>query len=70
MGQYLEIAQRFEHNARAQDREDLRHNIIIRLFEVARAKEAKGEAFTELAKLRTASYMAPAYWRDEKHNGS
>jgi len=47
----------------------LRHNIIVRLFEVARAKEAKGEALTEGGKLRTASYMVLAYWRDAKRNG-
>lgn len=68
-GEYWEIAKRFEHKARAQDRDDLRHNIIIRLVEVAKAREASGEDFSYLAKLRTASYTCLAYWRDEKRNG-
>ncbi|TET39609.1 MAG: hypothetical protein E3J65_03645 [Dehalococcoidia bacterium] len=68
-GEFWEIAKRFKHKAPWQDREDLRHNIIIRLVEVATVKQASGEAFTELGKLRTASFTVLAYWRDTKRNG-
>jgi len=68
-GEYWQIARRFERKAPFQDREDLRHSIILRLSDVARAKQAKEEAFTEAGKLRTASYTVLAYWRDAKRNG-
>ena len=68
-GEFWDIAKRFEHKAPWQDREDLRHNIIIRLVEVAGVKQASGEAFTEAGKLRTASFTVLAYWRDAKRNG-
>jgi len=68
-GEYWEIARRFERKAPFQDREDLRHSIILRLFDVARAKQAKGEAFTEAGKLRTASLVVMEYWHTEKRNG-
>jgi len=68
-GEYWGIAKHFEHKAPWQDREDLRHNIIIRLVEVATVKQASGEAFSELGKLRTASFTVLAYWRDAKRNG-
>ena len=68
-GEYWQIARRFEHKAPGQDREDLRHNIIVRLFEVARAKEAKGKVFTEAGKLRTASLVVMDWW-DRLNKGS
>jgi DNA-directed RNA polymerase specialized sigma24 family protein len=61
---YMEIARRFEHKAQYQDREDLRHSIIVRLAEVA---ERNGDKpFTEWAMLRVASYVVMEYWRAEK----
>jgi hypothetical protein len=61
---YMEIARRFEHKAQYQDRQDLRHSIIVRLAEVA---ERNGDKpFTEWAMLRVASYVVMEYWRQER----
>jgi DNA-directed RNA polymerase specialized sigma24 family protein len=61
---YMEIARRFEHKAQYQDREDLRHTIIVRLAEVA---ERNGDKpFTEWAMLRVASYVVMEYWRQKR----
>jgi len=64
---YIAIAERFQHKARAQDREDLRHSIILRLAEVAQRNGHK--PFTEWAMLRVASYVVMEYWHAEKRNG-
>ena len=64
---YSEIADRFQHKARFEDREDLRHNIIVRLAEVAQRNGHK--PFTEWAMLRVASYVVMEYWHTEKRNG-
>ena len=59
---YIEIADKFQHKAKAADREDLRQDIILRLAEVA---SNNGHApFTEGAMVRVASYTVMAYWRD------
>ena len=58
---YIEIARRFEHKARYQDREDLRHSIII---EIAEAKSRNGDkTFTEATMCRIASYVVADYYR-------
>jgi DNA-directed RNA polymerase specialized sigma24 family protein len=61
---YMEIANRFQHKARYQDREDLRQDIIVRLAEVASNNGHK--PFTEASMLRVASYVTTEYWRQEK----
>jgi len=66
-GKYSEIADRFQHKARFQDREDLRHNIIVRLAEVAQRNGHK--PLTEGAMVRVASYVVLEYWHTEKRNG-
>jgi hypothetical protein len=59
---YIEIADKFQHKAKASDRSDLRQEIILRLAEVA---SNNGHApFTEGAMVRVASYTVMAYWRD------
>ena len=58
---YIEIASRFQHKAKAEDREDLRQDIIVRLAEVA---SRNGNHLTEPAMLRVASYVVQTYWRD------
>ena len=57
---YSAIADRFQHKARFQDREDLRQAIILRLAEVAQRNGHK--PFTEWAMLRVASYVVLEYW--------
>ena len=65
--QYSEIAERFQHKAKYVDREDLRHNIIVRLAEVASNNGHK--PFTTGAMIRVASYVVMEYWHSEKRNG-
>ena len=59
---YIEIADRFQHKAKHEDREDLRQDIILRLAEVARNNGH--EPFNEGAMVRVASYTVMSYWRD------
>jgi hypothetical protein len=59
---YIEIADKFQHKAKAADREDLRQDIILRLGEVASNNGHK--PLTEGAMVRVASYTVMAYWRD------
>ena len=64
---YSEVADRFQYKAKFQDREDLRHNIILRLAQVTRRNGHK--PFTEGAMVRVASYVVMEYWHTEKRNG-
>jgi len=64
---YSEVADRFQHKAIFQDREDLKHNIILRLAELAQRNGNK--PFTEGAMVRVASYVIMEYWHTEKRNG-
>jgi hypothetical protein len=58
---YYQVASRFTHKAQAQDREDLLHDIMIALADVARNNGHK--PFTELAMCRVASVTVAHYWR-------
>jgi len=64
---YIIIADRFQHKARFQDREDLKHNIIVRLAEVAQRNGHK--PLTEPTMVRVASFVVLEYWHTEKRNG-
>ena len=64
---YSTVADRFQHKARFQDREDLKHNIILRVAEVAQRNGNK--PFTEGAMVRVASFVVLEYWHTEKRNG-
>jgi hypothetical protein len=64
---YSEVAERFQYKARFEDRGDLRHNIILRLAEVASNNGHK--PFTIGAMIRVASYVVMEYWHAEKRNG-
>jgi len=59
---YMEIADKFQHKAKYEDRGDLRQDIILRLAEVASNNGHK--PFTGGAMVRVASYTVMAYWRD------
>jgi len=63
-GKYIEIASRFQHKAKAGDRDDLRQDIIVRLAQVASNNGHK--PFTEPAMLRVASYVVMEYWHKLK----
>ena len=64
---YSEVAAKFQHKAKYEDRDDLKHNIIVRLAEVARNNDHK--PFNEGAMVRVASYVVMEYWHAEKRNG-
>jgi hypothetical protein len=53
----------FSHKARAQDREDLLHNIMVTLADVARNNGHK--PITEVAMYRVASVTVADYWRSQ-----
>jgi len=61
---YIKIADKFQHKARFEDREDLRQDIIIRLAEVATNNGHK--QLTEGAMYRVASYAIMEYWHNLK----
>jgi hypothetical protein len=58
---YYKVACRFAYQVKAQDREDLLHDIIITLADVERNNGHK--PFTEAAMYRIASYTKADYWR-------
>jgi len=62
-GKYIAVADRFQHKAKWQDREDLRQDIILRLAQVARNNGHK--PFTDRAMIRVASYVVADYWRTQ-----
>jgi hypothetical protein len=68
---YIAVADRFQHKARSQEREDLRHSIILRLAQVANNNghkpfdKAQGKPFTEATMCRIASYVVADYWRTQ-----
>ena len=62
--QYIEIADKFQHKARHEDREDLRQDIILRLAELASNNGHK--SLTKPAMLRIASYVVMEYWHKLK----
>ena len=62
-----EIASKFSHKAQAQDREDLLHDIIVTLVDVARNNGHK--PFTQAQMYRIASRTQADYWRRQyKHS--
>jgi len=62
--QYIETADKFQHKARYEDREDLRQDIILRLAELASNNGHK--PLIEPAMLRVASYVVMEYWHKLK----
>jgi hypothetical protein len=58
---YIAVADRFQHKARHEDRQDLKHTIILRLAQVASNNGDK--SFTEATMCRIASYIVADYWR-------
>jgi hypothetical protein len=60
---YIAVADRFQHKARTQDREDLKHTIILRLAQVASNNGHK--PFTEAVMYRIASRTVADYWRSQ-----
>ena len=67
---YITVADRYQHKARAQDREDLNHNIIVSLADSQiRLDNNGGGQLSDMAMLRIASCRVADYWRSEYRNG-
>jgi len=66
-GKYISVADRFQHKARAQDREDLNHTIILSLADAQTRLDNNGGGYlSDIAMLRIASYECQKYWRHLK----
>ncbi|MBM3120185.1 MAG: hypothetical protein FJ006_11695 [Chloroflexi bacterium] len=64
--QYIEIADKFQHKARYDDREDLKQEIIVRLAEADRANGHKPDNLSwayRIASLTVAQYWHNYYYR-------
>ena len=59
---WYETAHRLEHKVPAQDRGDIKHNIILELA-LARARDGD-KPFSEAMMCRIASFMVADYWRN------
>ena len=65
--QWLEVAKRFEHKARAQDRLDLRHTIIVAFADQQARNERLGKPdLSFYGMLRIASHCVADYWRQQR----
>jgi len=63
---YITVANRYQHKARAEDREDLNHNIIVALADAQRAKDNNGGGqLSDIAMMRIASVEVTHYWRGQ-----
>ena len=63
---YIAVADRFQHKARAQDTEDLRHTIILSLAQAQGSLDNNGGGhLSDVAMLRIASYTVADYWRTQ-----
>jgi hypothetical protein len=60
---YIAIGERFQQKAKAQDREDLKHTIILKLAQVASSNGHN--SLTEATMYRIASYLVADYWREQ-----
>jgi len=68
-GKYITIADRYQHKAKAQDRGDLNHTIILSLADAQlRLDNNGGDELSDLAMLRIASCRVADYWRGEYRN--
>ncbi len=67
---YINVADRYQYKARAQDRQDLNHNIIVSLADSQiRLDNNGGGRLSDIAMLRIASCRVADYWRSEYRNG-
>jgi len=67
---YITVADRYQHKAKAEDRGDLNHDIIVSLADAQiRLDQNGGGQLSDLAMLRIASCRVADYWRYEYRNG-
>ena len=66
-GKYITVADKLQHKAKYQDREDLNHTIILSLADAQfRLDNNGGGQLSDIAMLRIASYECQKYWREQK----
>ena len=66
-GKYITVADKLQHKAKAQDREDLNHTIILSLAQAQiRLDNNGGGQLSDIAMLRIGSYQCQKYWRQLK----
>ena len=64
---YITVANKLQHKARYQDREDLNHTIIVSLADAQiRLDNDGGGQVSDIAMLRIGSYECQKYWRQLK----
>ena len=64
---YITVANRLQRKARAEDREDLNHTIVLSLAQAQdRLDNDGGGQLSDIAMLRIASYECQKYWRQLK----
>jgi hypothetical protein len=66
-GKYIVVADKFQHKAKWEDREDLNHTIILSLAQAQIGLDNNGGGqLSDVAMLRIASYECHRYWRQLK----
>jgi hypothetical protein len=66
-GKYITVADKLQHKAKYQDREDLNHTIILSLAQAQlRLDNDGGGELSDIAILRIGSYECQRYWRQQK----
>jgi hypothetical protein len=69
-GQWATIAAKFARKAASEDRDDLRHSIILAMALQRERNRRNGDRpFSEGAMVRVASHTVADYWRERKRNG-
>jgi hypothetical protein len=63
---YREVATRYEHKAKVEDKEDLNHTIILSLAQAQLSLERNGgHQLSDMTLLRIASHEVADYWRTQ-----
>ena len=64
---YIKVASRYQRKARYEDKEDLKHTIIVSLAQAqTNLDNDSGEQLSDIAMFRIASYECQKYWRAMK----
>jgi hypothetical protein len=59
---YYQVAKWFAKMAKADDQEDLLHDILIRLYQAGEQLASRGQPFSYIAQVRTAEHTKDDYW--------
>ena len=65
-GEWARLARRFADHVRGDDRDDLMHDIMVRLVEVAREYQETGKTLTEGGMVRVAAYTRRRYYHEKQ----